>query len=366
MVSLLHKPSLAYAVKTLIFTAFLSVGLVATSVRAANTPEADRAWQTILEQAAGPGSNFRSQEAALTAARQHLDKQIAALQDFEQKYPADSRHYSAEIRLATVLAAKARVRHEPAVMDEARRILSDLENNPGTPMPVKADAGFARVSQRMQDIDGHVDEETRSTLLQTIRDFDATYPGDRRTGNLLAEVAGLYDDQPVQKKTLLEEASGKVKDEEGRDRINDDLRRLSLLGQSIDLRMPVWNGGPPLNLTERRGRVQVLLFWASFSLPSLHELASLQQLAAQFVGQPVDFITVSVDSDRAALTGLIKTADLRWPTGFDGKGWTGEEVRRLGINAVPTVWVLDRKGRLLSLNARGEEAETIRRALAVP
>ena len=352
--------------KTLIFTAFLSVALASGSLRAANTPEADRAWQTILEQAAGPGSNFHSQDAALTAARQHLDKQVAALQEFERKYPEDSRHYSAEIRLATVLAAKARVRHEPALMDEARRILGDLEDHPDTPATVKADAGFARVSQRMQDINGHVDEATRATLLQTVRDFDSSYPGDRRTGNLLAEVAGLYDDQPAQKQTLLEEAAGKVKDEASRDRINDDLRRIVLLGHPVDLRLPAWNGGPPLNLAERRGRVQVLLFWASFSLPSLHELASLQELAAQLGGQPVDFVTVSVDDDRAALTGMIRTATLRWPTGFDGKGWAGEEVRRLGINAVPTVWVLDRKGRLVSLNARGEEGETIRKALSAP
>ena len=35
----------------------------------------------------------------------------------------------------------------------------------------------------------------------------------------------------------------------------------------------------------------------------------------------------------------------------DGKGWESPVVRDLGINGLPTVWLLDGKGRLRSLNA---------------
>ena len=49
----------------------------------------------------------------------------------------------------------------------------------------------------------------------------------------------------------------------------------------------------------------------------------------------------------------------------DGHGWSGEAVRALGVNALPTVWVLDRDGNLLSLNARGPQAAVlIRQALS--
>ena len=347
-----------------LFTAFLCLALVLGKAPAANIPAADQAWQTVLEQAAGPGNRFRSKEEALDAARQHLDRQEKVLRDFGRLYPGDSRHYSAEIRLAAVLAAKARLRHEPNQMDLARRILEDLENRADTPLPVKADAGFARISQQMQDVNGHADESSRAALLQSVRQFDATYPGDRRTGNLLTEISTLYDNQPVQKKALLEEASPRVTDAEVRQRVADDLRRVALLGTPVSLRLQPWGGGPVLDLGSRRGRVQVVVFWASFSLPSLHELAALQQVAAQFTAEPVDFSTVSLDEDKAALAGMIKTADLRWPTHYDGKGWTGGLVRSVGLNALPTVFVLDRQGRLFSLNARGDEAATIRRALA--
>ena len=353
-----------FSTPKLVIWALLLICAVAPTNVGAATPEADRAWQVILQEAAGPGNRFHTQDEATKAARDHLDKQEVALRDFARAYPDDARHYSAEIRLAAVLAAKARLTHQPPVLAEARKILSDLENDPATPRPVKADAGFARVSQSMEEVSAQVDEVSRGALLQTVRKFDADYPADRRTPNLLTELSTLYDSQPELKKKLLEEAAARTTDENVRKRVNDDLRRIALLGRPLDLRLQPWEGGSPINLASYRGRVVVLFFWASWSMPSLHELARLEQTAAQFAGQPVDFLTVSLDEDRAALASTIKVADLRWPVHCDGRGWQGELVRSLGINALPTVWVLDRKGNLLTLNARGQAPDLIQQALA--
>ena len=347
---------------------FLTWAFLPCSVFAAapSSTDADHAWQLILQQAAGPGNRFHSQEEATKAAHDHLDKQEATLRDFARAYPDDPRHYSAEIRLATILAAKARLTRQPPMLAAARKILSDLEEDSATPRPVKADAGFARVSQQMEDVSAHLDDASRDALLQTVRKFDADYPGDRRTPNLLTELATLYDAQPVQKKALLEEAASRATEENVRKRISDDLRRIALLGHPLDLRLQPFEGGPPNDLASHRGRVVVLLFWASWSMPSLHELARLEHDAGQFSGQPVDFLTVSLDEDRAALASTIKVADLHWPVYCDGKGWEGELVRSLGLNALPTVWVIDRKGNLLTLNARDQAPDLIRQALALP
>ena len=98
-------------------------------------------------------------------------------------------------------------------------------------------------------------------------------------------------------------------------------------------------------------------------MPSLHTLAKLEQDATQFADKPVDFLTVSLDEDRTALAATIKVANLRWPVHCDGRGWEGGLVRSVGINALPTVWVLDRQGNLLTLNARDQAPEVIRQAL---
>lgn len=332
---------------------------------ATDPAEADRAWQVILEQASGPGVRPQNPEAAAAAARSHLEKQEKSLRDFLRDFPDDPHRYSADIRLAGVLAARGRFLNQPALSTEAAKILSDLESTPATPAPVRADAGFARMSQAMQDASRNLSAIGREDLLQSARRFDTDYPGDRRMAGLLTELANLYDDQPARKKILLDEAAIRTSDPALQNRIADDLRRLAMLNHPLTIRFQPWQGDPPFDVTARRDRVVVLLFWATWSMPSLHELAQLQRTAKEFAGRPVDFLTISLDEDRKALATTVAAADLRWPVQCDGRGWKGELVRSLGINALPTIWVLDRKGNLLDLNVRGEQtADLIRKALA--
>ena len=301
----------------------------------------------------------------MAAARAHLDKQEKTLREFVHTYPDDPHRYSARIRLAAVLASKGRLQNQPAPNAEAARLLADLESNPVTPPPVRADAGFARVSQGMEDLANRADVPGRETLAKDIRRFDADYPGDRRTASLLTELATLYDEEPARKKALLDEAAGRTTDMALRQRIADDQRRLALLGHPLALRIASVEPSTPVDVGNYRGRVVVVLFWASWSLPSLHAMAQLQRIAAEFTGKPVDFLTISLDEDRKALASTVEVTGLRWPVGCDGLGWKGEAVRGLGVNALPTVWVLDRDGNLLSLNARGHQAaDLVRQALS--
>ena len=334
------------------------------SAGAAPSAEADRAWQVILEQASGPGTRFHDQQEALSAARKHLDAQEAALRDFIRLYPDDPREFSARIRLSSVLSAKAKMQNRPAAAAEAQKLLSDLESGPDVPASVKADAGFARVSRVMTDAAGSIlDDAARDKILKTIRDFDAAYPGDRRMAGLLTEAATLYDSVPAQKKSLLEEAYSRATDITLRSRISDDLKRLALLGRPLDISLLPWQGGAPIKLAARKGRVIVILFWASWSMPALHELDAMKEVAAAYRGQPVDFYGVSLDEDRSAMQATVKAMEISWPMQCDGRGWQGDLVRSLGINALPTDWILDRRGQLVSLNARGQASEVIRAAL---
>ena len=156
-------------------------------LHAAPSAAADHTWQIILQQASGPGTRFHDQAEALAAARKHLDAQEVSLREFVRVYPDDPRAYSARIRLSSVLSAKGRMANRPDLVTEAQKILSDIEADPQTPPPVKADAGFARVSRSMENVGGRpVDDLAREGLLKTVRAFDAAYPDDRRTAGLLS------------------------------------------------------------------------------------------------------------------------------------------------------------------------------------
>lgn len=325
---------------------------------------ADRDWQTIQELAAGPGTKFAGRAEALTAARGHLDRQEKTLRAFIAQYPQDPHRYSARIRLAGVLVARSKLLAQPSLRAESQRILADLRADPETPASAKSDAGFEELSETMQDFTGRTDDEARGALQVAIRRFDADFPGDRRYAGALVELATLYDERPLEKRALLEEAQSRTSDAALRRRIDDDFHRLSQLGKPVEAVLKPWKGGPAVDLGDRRGRAALILFWASWSAPSLRELARLEQAAPGWKDRPLDVYTVSLDDDAAALSGILRATGLAWPVHCDLKGWRGELVRSLGINALPTVWVLDRKGTLLTLNARDREAEWIERALA--
>jgi hypothetical protein len=75
--------------------------------------------------------------------------------------------------------------------------------------------------------------------------------------------------------------------------------------------------------------------------------------------------TVSLDQqiDNAGGT-LAKLGLSAWPTACSGDGWQDPLVRRLGINALPTVFVFDKEGRLRTLNARQGYESLVRQLVA--
>lgn len=324
---------------------------------------ADRDWQTIQELASGPGSQFAGRAEALEAAGRHLDRQESTLRAFLAAYPGDPHRYSARIRLAGVLRARGNLLARAPLREEGRRILGELRADPAVPPSVKADAGFEELSETMQEYAGRTDDGARAALQAAIRNFDADFPGDRRFAAALVELATLYDDRPAEKLALLSEGQARATQAGLRQRIDDDFHRLAQLGKPVEAVLTPWRGGPRVDLAEPRGRAAVVLFWASWSAPSLREVARLEQAALELKGRAVDFYAVSLDDDPAALTATLRATGLPWPVHCDLKGWQGPLVRSLGINALPTVWVLDRRGLLLTLNARDRETEWIARAL---
>lgn len=343
--------------------------LAALSARSlASDTAADKDWARIEALAKGPGApDDSSPETVVTAARAHLVQQEKALSGFIAAYPNDSHRYGAELQLASVSAALGVSLSDQARVERAIHRLGEIERGETTPPKVRADAAFQRITTSMQTIsmdaagDARGMGGARNTILDSANNFAAVYPDDRRAARLLAEVATLFDDVPDRKQGILQKASVLAKDEGTRQRIRDDQRRLKMLGQARDISFSTVQGGN-FSLAASRGRPTILVFWASWSPPSV---VWLSQFAAQ--KPAADKITVATASLDRSVADCRKTLEaLRitdWPTQCDGRGWDNALARELGINALPTVFVFDGQGRLRSLNARDNWQSEIRRIL---
>lgn len=335
-------------------TILAALFLLAGGVLRAASPGED--WRAIVALDAGPQQQSRTAEEARAAAATHLALQEKMLRAFLTAYPSDANAFEARLRLSRALQIRADMTGNETLRTESRRLLDEAARTATADQVPEVD--FARIAAFMRTLD-RTSREDRTQLLTMARAFRTKHPTDRRVPALLVEVAALYDSDPKTKLGLLEDAQPLAKDEELKGRIADDLRRTRLFGKTFALSGPTVQGRTA-NIEDLRGTPALLLFFADFSPPSIAVLESIARIVADLPKGSVRLLGVSLDEPRDETAALVRKLGITWPVIHDGKGWESPAVRALGINTLPTVWLLDAAGRLRSLNAQQGTASLIR------
>lgn len=326
------------AASVLVFTSLDGLGLAA---------DADTDWQAVVALDAGPQEQPKSPEEASRMVLNHLARQEKAVRTFLVEHAGDARAFEAQLRLARLLQIRADFEQSDKPRAESRRILEQLEKT-ATPEQ-RPELEFSKLARLMRSLKPG-DTAMRDSLLKAARQFQTSYPKDRRLGAVFAEIATQYDNDPKTKEILLEDARSLASDDDLKARIADDIKRVRLFGHEVPLRFTSVQG-QEFKLDDIAGKPAFVIFFAHFSPPSLAALDQLQQAVATLPKGAVNLVGVCLDERREVVEGLIKGRNITWPLAHDGKGWAGPLVRSLGINALPTVWLVDGRGRLRSLNA---------------
>ena len=292
---------------------------------------------------------------AKLAMKAHFEAQIAANEAFlkESKEikasPKDPHAYESKVRLAVAQAKFASLDGNPAAVTEALEKLKTLEKQAPDDSQ-RAETMFRRLSLQWQNL-GDTADQRRENATSYARLFASEFPQDRRAPRLLAEAAALCDNHPEVKAKLIEQALTLSREESLTWRLQDDRKRLDQLGKPVDLRFTTMEG-ETFDLSKEKGHVFALIFWSAESAPSLVWMQYFLRYASEVPSLKV--VTISLGRDRADLRSAMQSLNVTWPTYFDGKGWDNTIARRLGINTIPTLWLIDRKGCLQALNARDD------------
>ncbi len=316
-------------------------------------------WQQIVNLDAGPKATWKTREEARATTLAFLERQEKALRDFVAKYPTDPHTFEARLRLVHLLGTLGDLQNSAKPRVEAMDLLNRLEKE--APPEKVADVEFARISLFMRQM-SRADENARAILLNKTKAFAEKFPADRRIAALFAEVATLYDSKPEQKKELLETALASAKNADLKQRIEDDLKRIAFLGNPVPLAFTS-TSGTAIDVKNFRGKVVFVYFFASWSPPSMEELDVVRDLSAAYPAGSVQALGINLDANRFAVDAALRTRSINWPVFCDGKGWLSPLVRSLGINTLPTLWILDRAGRLRTLNAHEEAPALISQLL---
>ena len=116
-------------------------------------------------------------------------------------------------------------------------------------------------------------------------------------------------------------------------------------------------GGGTLKLSDLRGQVVMVDFWASWCAPCRVEAPTLTKVYREFQGKDVQFVGVSIWDNIGDAEVFIQQEGQTYPTGFDGSGVIAIDY---GVRGIPEKYFIGRDG-VVAKKLVGPLTETVLR-----
>ncbi|MSU23475.1 MAG: TlpA family protein disulfide reductase [Opitutus sp.] len=135
--------------------------------------------------------------------------------------------------------------------------------------------------------------------------------------------------------------------------------------------------GREVDIAALKGKVVLIDFWATWCGPCIAELPNVVAAYNKYHDKGFEVIGITLENpgviakDASAATVAEKMAAAKkkmldfaaknampWPQFFDGTGWENPYTAKYGIRGIPAMYLLDREGKVVSLDARGPKLES--------
>ncbi len=107
------------------------------------------------------------------------------------------------------------------------------------------------------------------------------------------------------------------------------------------------NSGKNIKLSELRGQVVMINFWASWCGPCRQEMPILNQLYQRYEPMGFTLLGVNVEEDSAAANKVLREIPVDFPVLYDNKNQVSETYQ---VRAMPSTILIDRDGKVRYLH----------------
>jgi tetratricopeptide (TPR) repeat protein/peroxiredoxin len=117
--------------------------------------------------------------------------------------------------------------------------------------------------------------------------------------------------------------------------------------------------GKRFKLSDYRGKVVVLDFWANWCGFCRVEYGPVKALVKRLEGRPFQYLGINCDDDRAVVVRVVNRQGLNWRSWYDGGSEGGRIMRQWQIDSLPSTFVLDHKGIIRYKGLRGKDLGSV-------
>lgn len=190
-------------------------------------------------------------------------------------------------------------------------------------------------------------------LMKNLEEFLARYDSSDEAPDALYQLASINEFNGEEEKATkyYQQLASKYPDADTAKKAAGALRRLALVGKPLLLKGKGLND-ETIDVDRLRGKVVLVVFWATWADPAKRDLPELNKLLAGGRGKGLELLGVNLDTERGSLDAYLRDNPVSWPQVFEPGGMDSRLANEFGIISLPTMFLVDKEGKVQNRSLR--------------